>query len=96
MEQIASIKSQIDEGLATAEPGSAAYVYYETKSRILETLVASILRDAAPNHEELEFYSLSYALNDLKKRGESDPGMEARINELRPRFAKGPSTRLFS
>ena len=96
MDKIASIKSQIEDGLAAAEPGSGTYIYYEMKSRILETLVASILRDAAPNHEELEFYSLSYALNDIKKAGGSDAGMEARINELRPRFVKGPTTRLFS
>ena len=96
MDKIASIKSQIDEGLAAAEPGSGAYVYYEMKSRILDTLIASILRDAAPNGEELEFYSLSYALNDLKKAGGSDAGIEARLQELRPRVVKGPTTRLFS
>ena len=96
MEQIASIKSQLDASLAASEQGTGEYAYYEMKIRIFDTLIASILRDAAPNHEELEFYTLSYAINEIKKNGGSDAGMEARINELRPRFAKGPSTRLFS
>lgn len=96
MDKIASIKSQIEEGLSKSEPGSGAYVYYEMKSGILATLVASILRDAAPNEEELKFYSLSYYLNDLKKKGVNDAKLEARVNELRTKFAKGPTTRLFS
>ena len=96
MEQIASIKSQLDAGLAASEPGSGEYAYYEMKLRIFETLIASILRDAAPNAEELEFYSASYYLSDIKKKGGSDTVMEARVNELRSRVAKGPTTRLFS
>jgi hypothetical protein len=96
MEQIASIKSQLDAGLATSEPGSGEYAYYEMKSRILDTLIASILRDAAPSAEELEFYSASYYLSDIKKKGGSDTAMEARVNELRSRVVKGPTTRLFS
>jgi hypothetical protein len=96
MEQIASIKSQLNEGLRSAEPGSGTYVYYDTKSKIFDTLIASILRDAAPNPNELEFYDLSYKLKALKDKGKSDDHMEKRVNELRSIVVKEPTTRLFS
>ena len=96
IDAIAAIKTQLDAGLAASEPGSGEYAYYEMKLRILDTLVASILRDAAPIIEELEFYSASYYLSDIKKKGGSDTAMEARVNELRSRVVKGPTTRLFS
>jgi hypothetical protein len=96
MEQIASIKSQLDAGLSKAEPGSGEYTYYEMKLRIFDTLVASILSEAKPSDEELEFYSISYTLNDIKKKGGSDAAMEARVNELRSKVVKGATTRLFS
>lgn len=96
MEQIASIKSQLNEGLRSAEPGSGTYVYYDTKSKIFDTLIASILRDAAPNTDELEFYDLSYKLKALKDKGNTDDDMEKRVNELRSIVVKEPTTRLFS
>jgi hypothetical protein len=96
MEQIASIKSQLNEGLRSAEPGSGTYVYYDTKSKIFDTLIASILRDAAPNPNELEFYDLSYKQKALKDKGKSDDHMEKRVNELRSIVVKEPTTRLFS
>ena len=94
--EITEIRSQLVCGLEKFEPGTGEYEYYEMKLRIFDTLIASILRDAAPNKEELEFYSASYFLSDIKKKGGSDTAMEARVNELRSKVVKGPTTRLFS
>ena len=96
MEQIAAIQLQLKEGLSSAEPGSGTYVYYDTKSKIFDTLIASILRDAAPNAEEVEFYELSYKLKALKDKGGTDTDMEKRVDELRTFLKMGPTTRLFS
>jgi hypothetical protein len=94
--EITEIRSQLVCGLDKFEQGTGEREYYEMKLRIFDTLIASILRDAAPNPEELEFYSAAYYLSDIKNKGGSDTAMEARVNELRSRVVKGPTTRLFS
>jgi hypothetical protein len=94
--EITEIRSQLVCGLDKFEQGSGEHEYYEMKLRVFDTLIASILRDAVPIQEELEFYSAAYFLNDIKNKGGSDKVMEAHVNELRSRVAKGPTTRLFS
>ena len=98
MEEIPRIREQLQKGIDGSPTGSGERVYYETKMKLFMSLVASILSDAMPKDDELEFYSLSYRVDKCKKEGVDKKELaelEDRLSEVRSRVVKTPHTRMF-
>lgn len=72
-------------------------IYFEKKLGILDVLLNTILRDASPSDEELEFYILSFKLDELKKGDNKKltEELEKKVSELRLKVIKTPQKRMF-
>lgn len=98
MEEIPHIREQLQNGIDKSSAGSGERIYYETKMKLLLSLVASILTDARPKEDELEFYSLSYRVEKCKQEGidkKELKELEDRLSEVRVKVVKTPHTRMF-
>jgi len=86
------LKEKIQESTQTGER-----IYYEKKLGTLDVLLGTILRDAAPVQDELDFYILSYKLEELKKSENKKliEEMTKKVDALRAKVTTTQHKRLF-
>jgi hypothetical protein len=96
MEEVIQLREMLQEKLSM-NLTKGERVYYDKKMQIFNGLIDTVLREATPSEEELEFYNLSFKVDELKK-GDNKKLLEeteAKLAAVRAKVVKVPHKRLF-